>query len=122
MTQPTAAVKLLVRARARDRCERCGRQLDGWDGGSYHHRRIKGMGGDRRPETNLPANLLLLCGSGTTGCHGWVHAGGNRAVALEAGWLVSRWAVPAEQPAQLALLGRCLLDDSGDTTREPLAG
>ncbi len=21
-----------------------------------------------------PSNLVLLCGSGTTGCHGWVHA------------------------------------------------
>lgn len=118
--QPNASTKLLVRARAHDRCERCGSELDGWDGGSYHHRRIKGMGGDRRPETNLPANLLLLCGSGTTRCHGWVHAGGNRAAALEGGWLVSRWALPGEQPVVLALLGRRLLDDAGGT-REPLA-
>lgn len=39
---------------------------------SVQHRRAQGMGGTSRTETNDLANLLLLCGTGTTGCHGWV--------------------------------------------------
>lgn len=112
--QASAAVKSLVRARARDLCERCGGSLDGWDGASYHHRRIKGMGGDARPETDQAGNLLLLCGSGTTGCHGWVHQGGNRGEALEAGWLVSRFEEdPSAVPVALFLHGWVFIDDAG---------
>src|SRR4051812_16844247 len=95
MSQPPQRVKRLVQTRATDddgqlRCERCGRLLDGWDGVSYHHRRVKGMGGDSRPDTNEAANILLLCGSGTTGCHGWAHRA--TAEARAQGWLVSRYA------------------------------
>lgn len=32
------------------------------------------MGGTRRRESNGPANLVLVHGSGTTGCHGWIEA------------------------------------------------
>lgn len=34
-------------------------------------------------------NLVLLCGSGTTGCHGWVHANPTRAIAV--GLIVPTW-------------------------------
>lgn len=57
------------------------------------------MGGDKRPDTNLPANLVLLCGSGTTGCHGWVHANPRDAQLL--GWIIPRWAEPLEVPVSL---------------------
>lgn len=33
-----------------------------------------------------PANLIALCGSGTTGCHGWVES--NRHKARELGLLI----------------------------------
>lgn len=47
------------------------------------------MGGTRWPGVNLPSNLLTLCGSGTTGCHGWVEA--HPAWATAHGWSVPRW-------------------------------
>lgn len=85
--------RLLLRARGC--CERCGTRLDGrWDGMSVHHRQPRGMGGGRRPWTDSPANLLVLCGSGTTGCHGWVES--NRFAARRDGLLVSRYADPRE--------------------------
>lgn len=45
------------------------------------------MGGSRWPGINLPSNLLTLCGSGTTGCHGWVE--GHPEWAKAQGWSVS---------------------------------
>lgn len=48
------------------RCIGCGR-VDV----TAQHRRARGMGGNRRPEISLPSNGLPLCGSGTSGCHGW---------------------------------------------------
>jgi hypothetical protein len=54
------------------------------------------MGGSRRADTNSPANLLMLCGSGTTGCHGWVE--GHRAEARTAGLIVSQWDDPEAVP------------------------
>jgi hypothetical protein len=66
---------------------RCGRFVDG---GSRHHRQL------RRSGDHTPANLILLCGSGTTGCHGWVHA--NPRLSLEHGWIVNSWNTPASVP------------------------
>jgi len=39
---------------------------------SVQHRRAQGMGGTALDETHSLANLLLLCGTGVSGCHGWV--------------------------------------------------
>lgn len=73
------------------------------------------MGGSKAAWVNLAANLLLLCGSGTTGCHGWVE--GHRADSIDLGWLVSRLGVlrPAEVPVHHGLHGLVLLDDEGGT-------
>lgn len=46
------------------------------------------MGGSPLPWVNLAANLIVLCGSGVTGCHGWVES--NRDKAYEQGWLIRR--------------------------------
>ena len=46
------------------------------------------MGGSRDGWEDSPANLVVLCGSGTTGCHGWVES--HRAEARELGYLVPR--------------------------------
>lgn len=67
-TDPTAATVRMVRERDDWRCARCG----GWGPLSTQHRVARGMGGSRQPWKNEPANLLTLCGSGTTGCHGWI--------------------------------------------------
>lgn len=56
------------------------------------------MGGSKRPDTNLPANLILLCGSGTTGCHGYVES--NRAEAFDLGFLLHQVDTPAEHSVQ----------------------
>jgi hypothetical protein len=46
---------------------------------SVHHRRPRMMGGSRNESTYIkPANLIVLCGSGTTGCHGWVESNRDR--------------------------------------------
>jgi hypothetical protein len=72
------------------RCFRCGEPLrDGWY--SCHHRKLKSGGG-----TDSLDNRIMLHGSGTTGCHGWVHA--HPQLARESGWLVSRYAEPGEVP------------------------
>jgi hypothetical protein len=95
----------LVDGRAGECCEMCGRHAQG---GSRHHRRSKRV---KRPDTNMPANLVLLCGSGSTGCHGWVH--GHVAEARELGLIVSQWATPADIPITLTT-GVVLLDDYGN--------
>jgi len=43
-------------------------------------------------------NLLTLCGSGTTGCHGWVEA--HPQDATMSGWSVPSWADPATVPVR----------------------
>lgn len=53
------------------------------------------MGGTKRGVNSL-ANLALVCGSGTTGCHGYIES--HREEAYERGWLVHSWDDPAEVP------------------------
>lgn len=48
------------------RCAGCGRPDV-----TCQHRRARGMGGTSAPYIASPVNGLALCGSGTTGCHGW---------------------------------------------------
>jgi hypothetical protein len=71
------------------RCFRCGAALR-WDergfGWSAHHRKPRGMGGSSNPKLGEVSNLLILCGSGTSGCHGWVES--NRSEAGSLGYLI----------------------------------
>ena len=94
------------RARLSDRadasCEICGR----YRASNGHHRKNRSQGGDHRL-----SNLLLLCGSGTTGCHGWVTE--HPAEAKRNGWAV--W--PTDDPASVPVLYRThwvRLDDEGN--------
>lgn len=97
-----------VHQRSRQRCERCGTaNATRW---SLHHRKPRGMGGTKDPMINSPANLLLLCGSGTEGCHGWIEW--NRAAAYDAGLLVHRYDDPASMPVRL-VYGMVILGDGG---------
>lgn len=104
--------RLLVYARAGQCCELCGVYAYG---GSLHHRRPRGMGGSKDPVTSSPANALLLCGSGTTGCHGQVE--GNRADALERGLLLRQHQDPTTEPVDL-LIGRVILGPLGEYIHE----
>lgn len=71
-------------------CRRCGRGTDL----TVHHRKNRSQGGK-----NEGPNLVTLCGSGTTGCHGWV--GANPRIGYALGWLVPSWANPAEWPVRM---------------------
>ena len=78
---------------------------------SIHHRQPRGMGGTDDPAANSPANLLLLCGTGTTGCHGLVET--QRALAVEHGWLVPHSTDPASVPVLLFFGDRVYLTTDG---------
>lgn len=97
-TGPSASQKGIVFTRARGCCEICGKTLHGntdWLGEhSYHHRQPRGMGGTSRPDVHAAYQLLLLCGSGITGCHG--HVEQQRTEAYAFGWLVKHGQDPAE--------------------------
>lgn len=69
------------------------------------------MGGSRDPLTNTAANLVCLCGSGTTGCHGWVEH--NKAEARELGLLVRQGHDPRERPVRVLGRGWVRLTEDG---------
>jgi hypothetical protein len=69
------------------------------------------MGGSRKVHVNAAANLMLLCGSGTTGCHGWVES--HRREAVTWGLLVPRPGLPAVTPVFYRKTKWVLLDDDG---------
>jgi len=85
MTPTGTRATVLIRSQGC--CERCGRSLANIPA-SVHHRRPRGMGGTRDPEIDAPENQVALCGSGVSGCHGWVES--HREQAIEHGWLVPR--------------------------------
>jgi hypothetical protein len=84
----------------RDRwCVRCGKAFVKRRGGySIHHLTLRSHGVDNSVEAQV-----LACGSGTTGCHGWIHA--NPAAARAAGWIRSGTAKAgsAAQPVMVAV-------------------
>lgn len=109
----------LIRARDDDRCAWCNRKIRGERGvdWSVHHRRARGSGGTSLAWVNLPGNGVLLCGSGTTLCHGLIES--QRAGAVEDGFLVSMngKAVSSDVEILHAVHGRCLLGDDGTVTK-----
>lgn len=107
-----AAVREAVYERDAMRCQRCRRpvyQVGAW---SVHHRQPRGMGGTRHGAHRLSV-LVLVCGTGTTGCHGWIES--NRAAARELGWLISKFDPADPQTIPLRWpdvpTATCLLDD-----------
>lgn len=78
-----------VIARDMGACARCGRHVAHLERGiawSIHHRRPRGSGGTSLAWVNEAANQMIACGSGTTGCHGWIES--NRREARALGYLV----------------------------------
>ncbi|MFD9950536.1 HNH endonuclease [Nonomuraea sp. NPDC059023] len=100
---PSPKLRALVETRDKG-CVRCGAVV-ARDEDSIHHRVPRGRGGE-----NTAENLLLLCGSGTTGCHGWTEK--NRAEAYQLGYLVHTGIDPLNVPVKL--LGRVLAYPSPD--------
>jgi hypothetical protein len=111
---PTAAEERRAYAVVTERdgqlCQRCLRAR----GDNRDHRLNRSQGG-----RTAPSNLQLLCGSGTTGCHGWRTE--NLRAALEDGWRVPAGQDPREWPARRWLRTRVgtlraawvLYDDEG---------
>jgi hypothetical protein len=56
------------------------------------------MGGSKNEMLHETANLIVLCGTGTSGCHGWVES--NRAKARELGYLIQKIESAQEIPFQ----------------------
>lgn len=120
VTAVAAAVRKVCWKRDAGRCVKCGATL--WPSYSLHHRRARGMGGSRRLDTNGPANLIYLCGHGTSpdGCHAWVES--KRTEAYLCGLLVHQ----AHNPADVAVLTwrgwLMLTDDGGYVPQEARTG
>lgn len=94
---PDEATVRLVWGHDQGCCVRCGTIL--WPAGrgfgwSVHHRVLKSHG-----VNNSPTNLILLCGSGSSGCHGMVHSR-PRTYRAEGGWILRS----TDNPAQVAVL------------------
>jgi hypothetical protein len=88
--------------RALQRCERCGMSSVAFQ---WHHRRPRGAGGSKAPDTNLASNCVLLC----VPCHQSVES--NRDDALHEGFLVLQGHRPAEVPVWISWRWVYLKDD-----------
>ncbi len=84
-----AVVRKAFFDREREACFVCRRGLR-WEGRgvewSAHHRKPRGAGGTADARIGSIANCLIVCGSGTTGCHGRIER--NREIALRVGLLI----------------------------------
>lgn len=85
MRRITTKTRVSLHERAQGCCEICGAA----GATNAHHRRNRSQGGH-----DGLSNLLLLCGSGTTGCHGFVTTEPN--IAKRMGWTVRRISEPAD--------------------------
>jgi hypothetical protein len=90
MSDLDPATRMSVYERGRT-CQRCAGE-SGIRYYSIHHRQRRGVG----PNPHVAQNVILLCGSGTTGDHGWVH--GNPEQARDEGYIVSAY-TPADEIA-----------------------
>ena len=114
-SNPTLQTREVCGRRDNARCVRCGRSLVGVPA-SLHHRRLRSH---PFPGLHQPANLIWLDGSGSTGCHGWVHA--HPAEAYRLGYMVHMSDDPASTPI-LRYDGKwVLLDNEGGEKIETIA-
>ncbi|UVK62568.1 HNH endonuclease [Arthrobacter phage TaylorSipht] len=118
MTGPTPEVRRQVIARDLSKCQWCGRHVrteSGWY--SLQHRRARGMGGSRDAATNQAGNLVLVCGTGTTECHGEIE--GNPAQAIARGFRIAAGATPSRVPIVDWTGREWILNDDGGKTSVP---
>jgi hypothetical protein len=88
-----AKLRELVLERDEYRCVRCGCSIVG-QRYSLQHRKARQMGG--RKGAHTAANLVVLCGSATTGCHQIVES--EREYAQRQGYAVPSWGDPEKLP------------------------
>lgn len=116
-TGPSPDVVALLFERDNGRCAACAGAITGERGfdWSVQHRSPRRGGGTRRPWINLPGNLVLLHGHGTSLCNGDVER--DRARWTAAGFLVRDGiTLPADTPIEHAVHGLVRLDDEGGWT------
>lgn len=117
MSAVNPAVRRQVATRDEGRCIACGTAvvdpdtMQPYATWSIQHRTARGMGGTRNPAINAPANLLVLCGDGVSGCHGYVEH--HRTWAQDHGFAVSRYQDPELIPVVHFLYGLAFLTESG---------
>lgn len=109
-TSPKTLVEDLVRAvgmRQQGRCAVGGGLIRGERGRdwSLHHRLPRGMGGTKTSSAIDADYLLVVCGSGTTGCHGWLES--HRAEAYRLGYLL-RHTTPPTDPTTVPVIRRAV--------------
>lgn len=83
---------------------------------SIQHRRARGMGGSRDKATRSPANGVVFCGDGVTGCHGEVES--RPTWALSRGYRVPQGVDPAIVPLWHIAYGWVLLTALGGVTSQ----
>lgn len=112
MSQPDKHTCHLVDSRDGARCVRCGESLYNVLTSSRHHRHMRSH---PFPGLHEASNVIDVCGSGSTGCHGWIHEHPRKAMAN--GWLVSGYDdQPETVPILTAQHGWVLLDNEGNWT------
>lgn len=104
-TDPTRKTRAIVLDRDEHRCVVCSTS----QGLQIHHRRARGMGGTRRPDTNHPQNLVTVCAHH----HQWIET--HRVWATGHGLLVKQSEDPAAIPVT-TWRGVVLLDAAGAMT------
>jgi hypothetical protein len=92
----------IVRERSGGICEVCAVAY----ATNFHHRKNRSQGG-----LWCPSNGLDLCGSGSTGCHGFITS--HPKLSYEYGYSVRSGRDPARSPVRLARRGWTLLDSTG---------
>lgn len=114
-TGPAPDVVEAVYERSAWSCERCGCAVGPKRGADHHihHRRPRAAGGSKRPDTNLPSNLLLLCPD----CHLRIES--RRAEAVDAGWLVPQIGDPARTAVLIHMERFVYLTAAGEYSNIP---
>lgn len=122
-TGPSKAVTIAVLERDAYCCFVCGGALWGERGYDFslQHRRARGSGGSRRPDTNQPQNLISVCGSATSpgGCHSSIES--RRSWARENGWAIRQSENPLELPVLHWQMRLIFLRADGSWSLRPIA-
>lgn len=94
-----------IAARDRWRCRVGGEPVHGLRGfaWSIHHRLGRGMGGTKTASATDPRFLLLVCGNGVQGCHGWLES--HRTEAYAHGYSL-RHTTPPTDPDTVPVIPR----------------
>lgn len=72
------------------------------------------MGGSKNEMLHEPANLIVLCGTGVDGCHGWVES--NRTQARDQGFLIQKIELADQIPFQDSTGVWFQIDNQGQKT------